>query len=104
VQQHQEEEGIALIRQGLASYRATGAELGRAQFLTLLIDAYGKIGRTEEGLTMLTEALATVNKTREHHYEAELYRLKGELLLRQFRVASSKKARKERGRRGGKPN
>jgi predicted ATPase len=80
-QQDQEEEGIALMRQGLAAFRATGAELGRAQFLTLLVDTHGKVGHTEDGLALLAEALAAVDKTGECHYAAELYRLKGELLL-----------------------
>ena len=37
----------------------------------------------EEGLTVLAEALALVDKTGERVSEAELYRLKGELLLAQ---------------------
>jgi predicted ATPase len=67
----------------LAAWRATGAELTRPYFLALLAEAYGKGRRIEEGLSVLAEALATVDKTRERMYEAELYRLKGELLLMQ---------------------
>jgi predicted ATPase len=37
----------------------------------------------EEGLHVLAEALAVVHKTEEQFYEAELHRLKGELLLHQ---------------------
>ena len=37
----------------------------------------GKKGRAEEGLNMVAEALAVVDKTGERIYEAELYRLKG---------------------------
>jgi predicted ATPase len=40
------------------------------------------VGQIDEGLTALTEALATAHKTGECWWEAELYRLKGELLLR----------------------
>jgi len=40
----------------------------------------------EEGLSVLAEALAIVNKTGERFYEAELYRLKGELTLAQSSV------------------
>jgi predicted ATPase len=87
VQQCQEEEGIALMRQGLAAYRTTGAELGRAQFLALLVEAYGQIGQTEEGLMLLTEALTAIHKTGERHCEAELYRLQGELTLQQARAS-----------------
>jgi predicted ATPase len=82
-EQGQEEEGIAQLCQGLAAYWATGAEAGRPGHLALLAEAYGKAGQIEEGLSVLAEALATVDKTGERSYEAELYRLKGELLLAQ---------------------
>jgi predicted ATPase/DNA-binding winged helix-turn-helix (wHTH) protein len=81
VEQGQIEEGLAQMQQGLAAYRTIGAEMGRPSHLALLAEAYGKAGRTDEGFSVLTEALATVGKTGEHSYEAELYRLKGELLL-----------------------
>jgi predicted ATPase len=80
-EQGQAEKGIAQIRHGLTSYRATGAELFRPHFLALLAEACGKGGRTEEGLTALAEALAMVHQNGERYYEAELYRLKGELSL-----------------------
>src|SRR5262249_46492705 len=79
--QGQAEEGIAQMRQGLTAHRATGAEHARPYYLALLAEAYGKGGQAEEGLTVLDEALAMVNKTRERFYEPELHRLKGELLL-----------------------
>jgi predicted ATPase len=78
--QGQGEEGIVQMRQSLAAWRAMGTELIRPYFLTLLAEAYGKVGQTEEGLAVLAEALAAVHKTEERVYEAELYRLKGELL------------------------
>jgi predicted ATPase len=85
-EQGQGEEGITQMRQGLAAYRATGSGVWRPYFLALLAEAYGKVGQSEEGLSVLAEALATVNKTGERFYEAELYRLKGELTLAQFSV------------------
>ena len=54
--------------------------MGRPHFLALLAEAYGKVGEAEEGLAVLAEALAQVDKTGERFYEAELYRLKGELI------------------------
>jgi DNA-binding NtrC family response regulator/predicted ATPase/class 3 adenylate cyclase len=74
-------QGIAHIRAGLAAWRATGAELVRPYFLALLAEAYRKAGQAEEGLNALAEALATVHDSGERWWEAELYRLKGELLL-----------------------
>ena len=81
--QGQAEDGMAQLSQGMAAYRATGAEIGWPLLLTLRAEVYGKAGQAGEGLTALAEALALVNKTSEHCYEAELHRLKGELLLQQ---------------------
>jgi class 3 adenylate cyclase/predicted ATPase len=81
--QGQGAEGIAQMHQGLATRRAAGAELGRPLMLALLAEAYGGLGQAEEGLALLAEALAVVNNSRERHWKAELYRLKGELLLEQ---------------------
>ena len=64
-------------------HRTTGAELARSQLLALLAEAEGKVGRTAEGLSVLAEALAVAHSTGESAWEAELYRLKGELTLRQ---------------------
>jgi len=80
-EQGQGEEGIVQIHQGLAALRAMGMERSRPYFLALLAEAYGRRGQAEEGLSVLAEALATVHETRERYYEAELYRLKGELTL-----------------------
>src|SRR5262249_13026998 len=77
------QEGIEQITQGLVGHRATGAELQRPYFLALLAEVYGTIRNSEEGLTVLTEALTLVDTIGEHWYEPELYRLKGELLLAQ---------------------
>jgi predicted ATPase len=87
--QGQEEEGIQQIQQGMATDRAIGAEVWRPYHLALLAEAYGKTGQIEEGLTALAEALAAVNKTGERFYEAELYRLKGQLTLQKFQVSGS---------------
>jgi predicted ATPase len=87
-EQGQAEAGIAQIRQGLAAQQVTGAELYRPYWLALLAEAYRKVGESEEGLHVLAEALAVVDKNGERFYEAELYRLKGELTLAQSSVQS----------------
>jgi predicted ATPase len=79
--QGQGTEGMMQMRQGLAALQATGGEVRRQLFLPLLAGAYGGIGQSEEGLNVLAEALAAVEKTGGRFYEAELYRLRGELLL-----------------------
>jgi predicted ATPase len=80
-EQGQAEEGIAQMQQGTAAFRAIGTELARPHFLALLAEGYEGMGRVEEGLNALAEALAAANKTEERWYEAELYRLKGTLTL-----------------------
>jgi predicted ATPase len=80
-EQGQGEAGIAQMRQGLAAWQALGAELFRPYYLALLAEAYGKEGQSEEGLRVVTEALALVDQSGERRGEAELYRLKGTLML-----------------------
>ena len=75
------EEGITQIQQGLAAYRATGATRDRPYYLALLAEASAQVGQTAEGLEALAEALATLAKSRARWWEAELHRLRGELLL-----------------------
>ena len=82
-EQGQEEAGTAQMRQGLAARRATGMEATETYYLALLAEGYGRSGQPEEGLTVLAEALAAVDRSGVRFYEAELYRLKGELLLAQ---------------------
>ena len=86
-EQGQGKEGITQMRLGLADLRATGASNMVPYFLALLAEAYGTTQQAEDGLAVVTDALAIVNKTGECFYEAELYRLKGELTL-QFSVKS----------------
>jgi predicted ATPase len=80
-EQGQQETGIAQMREGLAAYLATGSTVTVMSFLGSLAEAYGRVGQADQGLAALAEALAQVEKTQERWYEAELYRLKGELLL-----------------------
>jgi predicted ATPase len=77
----QREEGIAQMRQGLTAWRATGAAVFQPYGLALLAEASAQVGQVEAGLTLLAEALALTNDKGERRWEAELYRLKGELLL-----------------------
>lgn len=81
--QSQQEEGIVQMHQGLAALRATGTEVNRTYYLSLLAEAYGQRGWTDEGLRVVAEALAGVQRGRERWWEAELQRLRGELLLGQ---------------------
>jgi hypothetical protein len=79
----QSEAGLTAMQQGLADDLATGSTLWQPYFLGLLAEAYGAGRHPDEGLTVLDEALAVLDTTEAGIYVAELYRLKGVLLLQQ---------------------
>jgi class 3 adenylate cyclase/predicted ATPase len=79
--QGREAEGIAQISQGIETWTSTGAVQAGTWHGALLAEAYGKAGQVEDGLTALEEAFALLQNHGERFYEAELYRLQGELLL-----------------------
>ena len=81
VQQGLPEDGIALMREGIADHQATGTEMARPHFLMLLGEALGNARQPDEGLTLLDEALALIHRKGEKCYLAEAYRVKGELIL-----------------------
>jgi tetratricopeptide (TPR) repeat protein len=64
--------------------------LKKGGYLDWLAAGYKGAGQVEEGLAAVTEALRLVDKNDERFYEAELYRLKGELTLQQWQVESQK--------------
>jgi predicted ATPase len=73
-------EGIALLEAGMTAFRATGAMTHVPFFLTLLADAEGKAKQQERGLGHLAEAERLVVETEDRWAEAELHRVRGELL------------------------
>jgi predicted ATPase/class 3 adenylate cyclase len=75
------QEGISLMQQGIVGYWATGARLGRACWVAQVAKTLGQVGQVEEGFRMMTEAMAFLSGGEVRHYEAEIYRLKGELTL-----------------------
>jgi predicted ATPase len=83
VEQGQVTEGMAEMRAGLAALQGTGAELTRPYWSALLAEACGNTGQVEEGLQLLTEALAAAQTHGSHVWDSELHRLTGELLLKQ---------------------
>jgi predicted ATPase len=77
------DEGVAQIKQILANKKAVIPKASLPMYYALLVEAYGVAGEAEEGLYMVAQALALVEKTGFRFYEAELRRLQGELLLKQ---------------------
>jgi predicted ATPase len=74
------ESGLAMMRDGLAGWRATEAELYMPYNLALLAEAHATAGQPAEALGLVTEALGWSQRTGEHWFEAEQHRLKGEML------------------------
>src|SRR5205823_211927 len=75
--------GKAQVQQSLAAYHAMGVRVRLPYLLAQLAEAYRCAGQSEAGLAVVAEALAQVADTDERWWEAELYRLKGALLLAQ---------------------
>jgi predicted ATPase len=78
--------GIALMREGLDAQFAGGASLFRQLFLSYLAEAYATARQFDEGLTAVAEAFVWMERTGERFQAAELYRQKGDLLLRRASV------------------
>jgi class 3 adenylate cyclase/predicted ATPase len=81
VEEGRAREGSVMIREGERAIRSGGARVSRSGALTVLANAYDRAGDREPGLATVAEALDFVAQSEEHFYEAELHRLRGELLL-----------------------
>jgi class 3 adenylate cyclase/DNA-binding winged helix-turn-helix (wHTH) protein/predicted ATPase len=77
------EEGLDHLWQAHATSRAMGKELAQTHIFVRLAEACLQGKRVEEGLQVLTEALHFIHESGERYLEAEVYRLKGNLLLQQ---------------------
>jgi predicted ATPase len=88
--QGQPEEAMVQIQQGLAALQATGVVgIWRPYFLTLLAEASAQAGQAEAGERLLAEAQTLLETTGERWWEAEVHRLRGELLWRHARAEAS---------------
>ena len=81
VEQGNQDEGIELIRQGIAAHEGTGMQIATPHFIALLAEALGRAERADEGLRLFNDALELAQRNDEGCYVAELYRVKGELEL-----------------------
>jgi tetratricopeptide (TPR) repeat protein len=81
--QGQRTEGIAQIHQGMDAdaQRTMRGEVQRPYRLALLAEASAWIGQTAQARRLLHEALALTHQYGGHFYQAEVYRLTGEVLL-----------------------
>lgn len=75
-------EGITQIEQGLDIFIAGGAVLARHSHLAMLAEAYAEVGQFDRALSLLADARQEIERTGECFWEAEVYRLEGDLLLK----------------------
>jgi predicted ATPase len=89
------DEGIKQLQECVMQWRSFGAEVGIPLFLTFLADAYGKAGRSEEGLKQIAEAARSIEVRRERVYEAEMHRIQGELFRSMKKVSAAEASFRE---------
>jgi predicted ATPase len=77
-----EESRLAEMRRGLAIYREQGTLVLLSPAEAALAIAEAGAGDTDAGLRRLDDALAEVERTEERWYEAEMHRIRGEILLK----------------------
>src|SRR5262245_5448739 len=73
--------GLAELRQSITALEATGAVIWVHFARYLLAHALAKTGQFDEALNLVHQTLAAIDRTSGRWYEAELYRVKGDLLL-----------------------
>lgn len=78
--EHPDAPHITRLRQSIEALKASGARLRLPYYLWLLASAYGKAGRSADGLGVLDEALAVSQATSERWWDAELHRMRAEML------------------------
>ena len=75
------QQGIEVMQSANAAIERTNHRNRRTLYLGHIAAAHASLGQPEIGLSLLDDALQTVETTSERFFEAELYRLRGELLL-----------------------
>ncbi len=78
-EQGKEEEGISIIKESYEAWGDTGAEIFCSFWIAFLAEASLRLGEVTTGLSLLDRTLNGENTNEETFYNAELYRLKGEL-------------------------
>lgn len=66
--------------------------MDKPRWFALLAETYGNNNQSREGLAAISEALVVVEDTKEYFFEARLYQLKGELLLKEGSLGAAARA------------
>jgi predicted ATPase len=73
--------GVTQVRRGLEEFRRQRAGLGWTFAISFPAAAFAQTGDANEGLALLADAFDMVHTRGDRFWEAELHRLKGDLLL-----------------------
>jgi len=73
--------GVARLQRAIGSFKETGARIRLPYYLALLADAHLRADTADAGLDVVEEALSRGRETNERWWDAELHRLRAELLL-----------------------
>jgi class 3 adenylate cyclase/tetratricopeptide (TPR) repeat protein len=74
------QEGVVLMSKALSMLHATGGVIDRPWILPVLAETYARLGQPVEGLNCLAEATQIVQSTDLRAPEADIYRVRGDLL------------------------
>lgn len=85
------EQGLKLL-DAPGQTQSTRSQLMYSWFVALTADAYGCSGEPERGLALIPEALSLAEKTGARYAEPELYRIRGELLLKSNLLRESERS------------
>jgi predicted ATPase/class 3 adenylate cyclase len=81
--EHDRPEGIERMQRALLDLGATGSLNAVSYWLSLIAQSQVRFGRYSEALVAIGEALTLIEETGDRLFQAEVHRIKGELLLAQ---------------------
>ena len=87
----QQHSGLELLQRALTVFRTIGASNLTPFMLCIFAELSMDVGQVREGLEAIDEGLNATGATGMHYYDAELYRIKGELMLRRITPAGNGK-------------
>ena len=75
-------EGQPILLDGLKMWKIMGAEMALPTFQVLLAEVYQAAGVFKEASAAVEDGIAMAVRNNDRHYDAELYRARGEVLLK----------------------
>jgi predicted ATPase len=75
-------DSVHMLTSGLAAMRSTGTTQWTPDFLSYLASTHAELGQFDEAGRCISEAMATVETTKERRWQAEVNRIAGEIALK----------------------